>query len=76
MLPSKRSDKHRFIYKLFFPMKIITITLIKLKLEAKVEWLGKVYRLLDSFDQALELLREFGIGNQISTRNLAYARIN
>ncbi len=50
-------------------------TLVKPTLEAEVEGLGKVYRLNIPFDQSLESLREFGIANPISSRDLAYARI-
>ncbi len=44
-------------------------------LEEEVEGLGTVYRTKVPFDQSLESLRKFGIENPISSRDLAYARI-
>lgn len=50
-------------------------TIIKPGLEAEVEGLGNIYKVNIPFDRALESLREFGIENPISLRDLAYARI-
>ena len=50
------------------------ITSIIPGLEAEVEGLGYVYLTEAYFDQALESLRDFGIENPISARDLAYAR--
>ena len=49
--------------------------IIRPELEASVKNLGEIYRLNVSFDQALKSLRNFGIKNPISIRDLAYARI-
>lgn len=47
----------------------MTTTLIKPKLESKVEGLGEIYRLDIPFDESLESLRESKI-NPISSREL------
>ena len=50
-------------------------TLIKPILEEEVEGLGNIYRIDVPFDKALESLRDFGIKNPTSSRDLAYARV-
>lgn len=46
-----------------------------LGLEAQIEGLGDIYIFEGPFDQALESLRNVGIANPISARELAYARM-
>lgn len=47
----------------------------KLRVEAKVENLGNVYRIDAPFNRALTALRQNGMRKPISNRDLAYARI-
>jgi hypothetical protein len=47
----------------------------KLKIEAEVENLGKIYRLDAPFDESLATLRRNGIKHLIPPRDLAYARM-